>query len=940
MPLTVGQRVRVKDNYGTVRFIGKTKFAPGVWVGVELEDEVGRNDGSVEGIRYFETSKSGMYGVFVREKMVSQDGTEGVALHHDDVLLLHGIIEKLQLKLKITTGDIKEYKEKISTLESLLQESNTNFQSLESKLEQIGVDKDFMEEKNNELQMSLESIQIKYDDLKGDFQLLQEEFTLNKQIEEEVKESLKHGDYSEENVKVLLERNLQLEHALVSLKSLTDQNEFNLKKELDSLKKNNGLLQKDDETYLAVVEKLSAAEKRIVELQEYLDSALDLEKIIDSLQAKNEELTQKVEQLSSTVEELTELHELDKNLEENQILVEKELNQNIKDLKEIIHNDKNSINKLEKTNKFLESKLAELKSLTKDSKSPEDESLKEEIKRLSNKLKHTDMENLNNKIQLVIAEQQLLFAQNTSLSINETSTILDVIYNLKQAKSRADSILKCLSILQSYELYPGRLFYIAVYKLRQFSAEARFFIPLWEWNYENVEFGNVADKFNSVVIGISETLNVVENRFKDNVYGKLDIESIDGYIDQLHLILNIKKYFKEGMANFYFGLFYYKYILESLLLNGQMNMTILEEIKSKFLLLFEGKVAFRKFSLSFEELLQKWKTGIEPELKNRLKTIENDIGNDYTMELDCLRYENFGIEDTLSILDIYNEIESGIAIDDSLENDTRQLLEKVQNNIEQTLTMLKFEFKLRKILQPIIYDQLQKNNLKSNNAEDIDLLKDNLESMRLRSIEKDRLIDELTINVSLLKNNLSLEHGKNKSYLESLNNELSKINEEKILLETKYSDLLKENNSLKLEIQNLIKSNQIFESGHLKKYNDILSEKSYSANLTLIEEIIFLKKIIKMNSKKLAMIDDELEWLKQPLTPSDEKSINCNSLNFYNLSNHLRQISVQASIFDSVTDNNRWKTLHTSQKLVNAALGEDISKYNNLKSTILSSSLN
>ena len=40
------------NHVGTVRFVGRTSFAEGVWVGLELDYAGGKNNGSVDGIRY------------------------------------------------------------------------------------------------------------------------------------------------------------------------------------------------------------------------------------------------------------------------------------------------------------------------------------------------------------------------------------------------------------------------------------------------------------------------------------------------------------------------------------------------------------------------------------------------------------------------------------------------------------------------------------------------------------------------------------------------------------------------------------------------------------------------------------------------------------------------------------------------------------------------
>lgn len=74
--LQVGSRVTVKGEPGTVRFIGATSFSTGQWAGVELDSEKGKNDGSVQGVKYFACSNPGLYGLFVRPGIVKGIGPE------------------------------------------------------------------------------------------------------------------------------------------------------------------------------------------------------------------------------------------------------------------------------------------------------------------------------------------------------------------------------------------------------------------------------------------------------------------------------------------------------------------------------------------------------------------------------------------------------------------------------------------------------------------------------------------------------------------------------------------------------------------------------------------------------------------------------------------------------------------------------------------------
>ncbi|KAJ4306698.1 Dynactin, 150 kDa isoform [Collariella sp. IMI 366227] len=68
--LAVGQKIQLSDGRnGTIRYVGQTAFAQGDWVGIELDDATGKNDGTVQGERYFDCEMG--YGMFVRPSTVT-----------------------------------------------------------------------------------------------------------------------------------------------------------------------------------------------------------------------------------------------------------------------------------------------------------------------------------------------------------------------------------------------------------------------------------------------------------------------------------------------------------------------------------------------------------------------------------------------------------------------------------------------------------------------------------------------------------------------------------------------------------------------------------------------------------------------------------------------------------------------------------------------------
>ncbi|KAI1863943.1 uncharacterized protein JN550_009222 [Neoarthrinium moseri] len=74
--IAVGKRCRVGGDdarRGIIQYVGDVKEIPGVlgaWVGVQLDEPVGKNDGSIGGTRYWGQESTMKHGVFVRPERV------------------------------------------------------------------------------------------------------------------------------------------------------------------------------------------------------------------------------------------------------------------------------------------------------------------------------------------------------------------------------------------------------------------------------------------------------------------------------------------------------------------------------------------------------------------------------------------------------------------------------------------------------------------------------------------------------------------------------------------------------------------------------------------------------------------------------------------------------------------------------------------------------
>lgn len=71
--MVVGESVRISPDskLGVIAFIGETQFSSGIWIGVILDTPTGKNDGTVNGVAYFECKPK--FGIFVKPDKLKCD---------------------------------------------------------------------------------------------------------------------------------------------------------------------------------------------------------------------------------------------------------------------------------------------------------------------------------------------------------------------------------------------------------------------------------------------------------------------------------------------------------------------------------------------------------------------------------------------------------------------------------------------------------------------------------------------------------------------------------------------------------------------------------------------------------------------------------------------------------------------------------------------------
>ncbi|XP_060870587.1 CAP-Gly domain-containing linker protein 1-like isoform X2 [Metopolophium dirhodum] len=414
--LKIGDRVIISSGQGSklgvLRYRGATQFAPGEWCGIELDDPLGKNNGIVEGIKYFECEDK--FGLFTPIAKVSKSPMSASRMSTNCAIhkakrspgsmngsMISGITST-------TMSSIPTRPTKVSDMDrlklELTQKKNEN-ELLRSQFIKAANQADVAEKKLEET-LKAQVEQPSEIQVNGIIMLQNQLDNIKKQIDDE-KEKVQNLQFTNEEQNVV---NIELQNKNAELLIKIKELDFDLAKERslakDVEKEKMKMFEKEEEL-CRVKEELETLKKLIDNNEDELQKSVsnlssevvDKEAILNTLrQTLNENsqthdrlLKEANENLSATTERLTKvIEEKEKKIEQNQEMID-QLNEGIKCLSalkneehdDIVNNLKNELLKLENEYKVIINEKEQDTKIIQEKHIKIENELKQELKSLS-----------------------------------------------------------------------------------------------------------------------------------------------------------------------------------------------------------------------------------------------------------------------------------------------------------------------------------------------------------------------------------------------------------------------------------------------------------------------------------------------------------------------------------------------------------------------------
>ncbi|XP_065840891.1 uncharacterized protein [Oscarella lobularis] len=167
---------RLSSKRGILRYFGRTKFAKGIWAGIELELEEGKNDGSVHGNRYFKCKRN--FGIFIEVYRVVKSITLKEKEKDDEgekrgILLKEKDEETEKMEMEGMKKDLKEKDEEMGRME--MEGMKKDLKEKDEKMERMNEEMEGMDEEMEGMKKDLKEKDEKMERMNEEMEGMNEE---------------------------------------------------------------------------------------------------------------------------------------------------------------------------------------------------------------------------------------------------------------------------------------------------------------------------------------------------------------------------------------------------------------------------------------------------------------------------------------------------------------------------------------------------------------------------------------------------------------------------------------------------------------------------------------------------------------------------------------------------------------------------------------------
>ncbi|KAG5420688.1 NIP100 [Candida metapsilosis] len=779
MRFRIGDYVKVKGVPGIIRFIGNTEFAPGVWFGVELEKAIGKNDGSVKGVRYFKCqNNNGLYGVFVKEERL-EDVHKGVEN------LDHSNIDNLQRQLKAALIENAQCKKELDILQNKLEAKLHSHEQLEAKLEMQSIDNQYLQEAKDILEGKLANLTARYQSLQHDYDSALEELELGRELENELR-FIDVDALSPNEVKSLIEKGRLDEKRIRDLNERIQLQNEELSEKSDQLKASNTRL-------IDLSADLSSKNSVISHLKEKLDTFADLERMSEQLSIENGELLDKINSLEKSLDELNEIHALDAKIEADLQRNEQNLKDELGHLQNVIARDKERIRKLESQ---LGSSVTIITSSIKDT-TPPDSQHEIALHTMEQKLMKAEQKYRSCALELQVCElRRKVDSERVKLhAISPLSQeYIDLVYDVK---------LQC-GILDLLHGFAGHdeIYVFYKYATSRIGHFCQTVLHILEYNYAHEHSEKLASQSKAYTVRVQNLTEEIISILKDYSIEALSLDSTQDILKEC-----------QGLCDEYIAILNNDseetpYFLEHNLLINHIEFSL-----AKFLNYLNSLTSSESESDNLSELIHSIKS-IKSKFDKSFEQVLSESSSTNVLIKPSSSFANA----ISSITEVSNQLLGGKSLDvekfDNLEKAFANIAESEVYTEQSSLTSI-YEYEEEK--PPVKETEPEKSTSDSDNTTEVILL-------------KDKEISNLNLNIALLEQNMKLFTKKTTDQIQQLEKQLSVMKAEVQEKSTQIAKLQEENKSIRN--QSLL---------HKINIDDIESQKAYDEKIKRMEKLIELR---------------------------------------------------------------------------------------------------